>query len=67
MASGDDDSGEGKDSKGGTEYNPFFRPSMAWDDRGTMAASTAAHKALAMAHNNLKIVNGRGGERDGGG
>jgi hypothetical protein len=24
-------------------------------------------EALVMAHNNLKIVNGRGGERDGGG
>ncbi len=29
MASGDDDSGEGKDGKEGTEYDPFFRPSMA--------------------------------------
>ncbi len=29
MASGDDDSGEGKDGKGGTEYDPIFRPSMA--------------------------------------
>jgi hypothetical protein len=52
MASGDDDSGEGKDSKGGTEYNPFFRPSMAWDDGGTTAALTAAH--------NNQIVNGGG-------
>ncbi len=49
-ASGDDDSGEGKDSKGGTEYDPFFRPSIAWDDGGTTAASTAAH--------NNQIVNG---------
>ncbi len=38
MASGDDDSREVKDGKGGTEYNPFFRPSTAWDDGGTMAA-----------------------------
>ncbi len=54
MASGDDDSGEGKNGKGGTEYDPFFRPSMAWDDGGTTAASTAAH--------NNQIVN-RGGGR----
>jgi hypothetical protein len=54
MASGDDDSGEGKDSKGGMEYSPFFRPSLAWDDGGTMAALTAAH--------NNQIVN-RGGGR----
>ncbi len=53
MASGDNDSGEGKDGKGGTEYNPFFGPLMAWDDGGTMAASTAAH--------NNQIVNGGGG------
>ena len=53
MASGDDDSGEGKDGKGGTEYDPFFRPLMAWDDGGTTAASTAAH--------NNQIVNGEGG------
>jgi hypothetical protein len=53
MASGDADSGEGKDGKGGTEYDPFFRPSMAWDDGRTMAASTAAH--------NNQIVNGEGG------
>jgi hypothetical protein len=53
MASGDDDSGEGKDGKGGTEYDPFFRPSMAWDDGGSKAASTAAH--------NKQIVNGGGG------
>ncbi len=30
MASRDDDSGEGEDIKGGTEYDSFFRPSMAW-------------------------------------
>jgi hypothetical protein len=53
MASGDDDSGEGKDGKGGTEYDPFFRPSMAWDNGGTRAALTAAH--------NNQIVNGGGG------
>ncbi len=53
MASGDNDSGEGKDGTGGTEYDPFFRPSMAWDDGGTMAASTVAH--------NNQIVNGGGG------
>ncbi len=53
MASGDDDSGEGKDGKGGTEYDPFFRPSMAWDDGRTTAASTAAYKN--------QIVNGGGG------
>jgi hypothetical protein len=29
MATGDDDSGEGKDGKGGMEYDPFFRPLMA--------------------------------------
>ncbi len=78
MASGDNDSGEGKDTKGGMEYAPFFKPLMAWDDGRTTAALTAAHnnqivkmeeggEALATAHNNLKIVNGRGGERDGGG
>ncbi len=50
MASGDNDSGEGKDGKGGAEYDPFFRPSMAWDDGGITAASTAAH--------NNQIVNG---------
>jgi hypothetical protein len=54
MASSDNDSGEGKDGKGGTEYDPFSRPSMAWDDGGTTAASTVAH--------NNQIVNG-GGER----
>jgi hypothetical protein len=27
VASGEDDSGEGKGGKGGTEYDPFFRPS----------------------------------------
>jgi hypothetical protein len=43
MASGNDDSGEGKDSKGRTEYNPFFRPLMAWDGSRSMAALTAAH------------------------
>ena len=59
MASGDDDSGEGKDGKGGTEYDPFFRPSMAWDDGGTTAASTAAH--------NNQIVNGGGGRGIGNG
>jgi hypothetical protein len=32
MASCYDDSGEGKDNKGGMEYNPFFRPLMAWGD-----------------------------------
>jgi hypothetical protein len=53
MASGDNDSGEGKDSKGGMEYNPLFRPSMAWDDGGTTAALTAAH--------NNQTVNGGGG------
>ncbi len=53
MASGDDDSGEGKDGKGGTEYDPLFRPSMAWDDGGTTAGLTAAH--------NNQIVNGGGG------
>ncbi len=42
MASGDNDSGEGKDSKGGMEYDPFFRPLMAWDDGRAMAASTGA-------------------------
>jgi hypothetical protein len=59
MASGDDDSGEGKDGKGGTEYDPFFRPLMAWDNGGTMAASTAAH--------NNQIVNGGGGRGIGNG
>jgi hypothetical protein len=54
MMSSDNDSGEGKDGKGGMEYDPFFRPLMAWDDDGTTAASTAAH--------NNQIVNG-GGER----
>ncbi len=53
MASGDDDSGEGKDGKGGTEYDPFFRPSMAWDNGRTTAALTVAH--------NNQIVNGGGG------
>ena len=53
MASGDNDSGEGKDGKVGTEYNLFFRPSMAWDDGRTTAASTVAH--------NNQIVNGGGG------
>ncbi len=52
MASGDDDSGEGKDGKGGTEYDPRFMPLMAYNG-GTMAASTAAH--------NNQIVNGGGG------
>ncbi len=52
VASCDDDTGEGKDGKGGMEYDPFFRPLMAWDDGGTMAASTAAH--------NNQIVNGGG-------
>ncbi len=50
MESGDNDSGDGKDGKGGMEYDPFFRPLMAWDDGGTTAASTAAH--------NNQIVNG---------
>ncbi len=53
MASGDNGSGEGKDGKGGMEYDPFFRPSMAWDDGRTMAASIAAHSN--------QIVNGGGG------
>ncbi len=53
MVSGDNDSGEGKDGKGGTEYDPFFRPLMAWDDGGTMEASIAAH--------NNQIVIGGGG------
>jgi hypothetical protein len=53
MASSDNDSGEGKDGKGGMEYDPFFRPSMAWDDGGTMVASSVAH--------NNQIVNGGGG------
>ncbi len=53
MTSGDNDSGEGKDGKGGTEHDPFFRPLMAWDDGGTMAALTGAH--------NNQIVNGGGG------
>ncbi len=53
MESGNDDSGEGKDRKGGTEYDPFFRPSMAWDDGRTTAALTEAH--------NNQIVNGGGG------
>jgi hypothetical protein len=43
MRSGEYDSGEGKDGKGGTEYDPFFMPLMAWDDGRTMAALTAAH------------------------
>ncbi len=59
MASGDDDSGEGKDGKGGMEYDPFFMPSMAWDDGETTAASTAAH--------NNQIVNGGGGRGIGNG
>ncbi len=59
MTSGDNDSGEGKDGKGGTEYDPFFRPLMAWDDNGTTAASTAAH--------NNQIVNGGGGRSIGDG
>ena len=59
MASGDNDSGEGKDGKGGTEYDPFFRPSMAWDNGRTTAASTAAH--------NNQIVNGGGGRGIGNG
>jgi hypothetical protein len=53
MASGDNDSGEGKDGKGGMEYDPFFRPLMVWDNSVTTAASTAAH--------NNQIVNGGGG------
>jgi hypothetical protein len=53
VTSGDNESGEGKDGKGGMEYNPFFRPLMAWDDGGTTAALTAAH--------NNQIVNGGGG------
>ncbi len=53
MASSDGDSGEGKDGKWGTEYNFFFRPLLAWDDGGTMAASTADH--------NNQIVNEGGG------
>ncbi len=59
MASGDDDIGEGKDGKGGTEYDPFFRPLVAWDYGGTTAASTAAH--------NNQIVNGGGGRSIGDG
>ncbi len=35
VASGDDDSGEGKGGKEGMEYDPFFRPSngmgQGWD------------------------------------
>ena len=57
MASGDADSGEGKDGKWGTEYNSFFRPLMAWDVGGTTAASTAAH--------NNQLVNGGGGRGSG--
>jgi hypothetical protein len=53
MASSDNDSGEGKDGKGGTEYDPFFRTSMAWDDGVSTAELTAAH--------NNQIVNGGGG------
>ncbi len=34
MASGDNDNREGKDGKGGTEYDLFFRPLMAWDYGG---------------------------------
>jgi hypothetical protein len=59
MASGDNYSGEGKDGKGGTEYNPFFRPSMAWDDGRTTAALTATH--------NNQIVHGGGGRGIGNG
>ncbi len=59
MASSDNDSGEGKGVKGGTEYNPFFRPLMAWDDGGTKAALTAAHSN--------QIINGGGGRGIGGG
>ncbi len=59
VASGDNDSVEGKDGKGGAEYDPFFRPSMAWDDSGTTAASTTAH--------NNQIVNGGGGRGIGNG
>jgi hypothetical protein len=59
MASGDDDSGEGKDGKEGTEYDPIFRPLMAWDDGGTTAALTVAH--------NNQIVNGGGGRGIGNG
>jgi hypothetical protein len=59
MGSGDNDSGEGKDGKGGTEYNPFFRPSMAWDNGRATAALTAAH--------NNQIVNGGGGKEIGNG
>jgi hypothetical protein len=48
VASGDDDSGEGKGGQGGTEYDPFFRPSNGmgrrWDsgsiDSGTQQSNS---------------------------
>ncbi len=56
---------------------PFLRPLMAWDDSGTMAASTAAHnnqivngrggRGIGNGAQQSQIVIGRGGERDGGG
>ncbi len=40
-------------ARGGRSTTPFLGLRMAWDDGGTMAASTAAH--------NNQIVNGGGG------
>ncbi len=48
VSRGDDESGEGKGGKGGTEYNPFFRPSNGmgrrWDsssiDCGTQQSNS---------------------------
>ncbi len=51
--------GRARMARGGMEYNPFFRPLMAWDDSGTTAASSAAH--------NNQIVNGGGGKGIGNG
>ncbi len=40
MASGDDDSGEGKDGKGGMEYDPFFRPYNGSINSGTQQSNS---------------------------
>ncbi len=43
VASGDNDSGEGKGSRGGTEYDPFFRPLNGmgrWRDNGSIDSGT---------------------------